>query len=431
LEDLVGQVNELARAEFPDLGFLDPSGELEIHAGHRAVTALRLELPGTEFFHLTQVLIDAEGIADLARDTDRITSSSWKGYRKNLDQAILFDDSNTETAFHTRREHRPWLEIRFRGPVDISRILLRNRGNRTALRARGIRVLLLTDAGRWTTIYDGAERAAQFARAAEEFHGPIAVAADQVGVPRRSSVAADLVRILTQIHLRDYEDSVVRDLKQIDLGDDDRAAFRSLINKTFLADRELEWTSHGIRRSFRFWSEREKRAYVAFAMELVADLRELTDNVCLGFGSVLSVVRDHDLIPHDDDLDVIIGFEPDQAAKITNAIDLIEGFLRDKGYTVSGRPTAHRLVTKPGQTKVDVFVGIFEGDSISWYPGRHGVLRREMIFPAREVSFLGTDCAVPAHPETYLQQVYGPGWSTPDPNFRHSPQPGAYANAIR
>jgi phosphorylcholine metabolism protein LicD len=162
-------------------------------------------------------------------------------------------------------------------------------------------------------------------------------------------------------------------------------------------------------------------------MELVSDLRELNDNVCLGFGSVLSVVRDHDLIPHDDDLDVLIGFEPDQAAKITDAIELIESFLREKGYTVSGRPTAHRLVTKPGQTKVDVFVGIFEGDSISWYPGRHGVLRREMIFPAREVPFLGTDCAVPANPEMYLQLVYGPSWSTPDPNFHHNPQPGAYA----
>lgn len=430
LTELVDRVNTLA-ADFGDLAFLDPQGVLDVTQSHRAVTAVRLELPSNEFFHLTQVLIDADGVDDLAQATERVISSHWKGYRKHLDRALLFDPSNTETAFHTRREHRPWLEIRFRRAVDITRIRLRNRGNRTALRARGIKILVRTVGGRMVTVYDGVDRAAQFARAAESIYGAVANLTDETGAPIAETIGADLVKILTRLHLREYEDSVVRDLKETALSEADRAEFRSLINQTMLFDRELEWTSHGIRRSFRFWSEREKQAYVNFANELISDLRELNPNVCFGFGSVLSIIRDHNLIPHDDDLDVIIGFDPEQAAKINDGIALIEKFLQAKGYTVTGRPTAHRLVTKPGQTKVDVFVGIFEGDSIAWYPGRHGGLTRQMIFPPRQAPLLGIDCAVPAQPEAYLAQVYGPGWSVPDPNFKHAPEKGSYDSVLK
>jgi hypothetical protein len=77
-------------------------------------------------------------------------------------------------------------------------------------------------------------------------------------------------------------------------------------------------------------------------------------------------------------------------------------------------------VARPGQgKKLDVFVGIFEGDTISWYPGTRGSLHRETMFPTSEGPMLGHACPLPRNPLQYLETVYGPGWRNPDPAFRH------------
>ncbi|SDR83414.1 hypothetical protein SAMN04489812_0056 [Microlunatus soli] len=430
LEELVDTVDEIAETSFPDLEFLDPSGVLEVNARVSSVSTVRIELPSNEYFHLSSVQIDAEGVDDLVTATERVASSNWKGYGQLLAQGTLFDPDHRGTGFHTKKEQFPWVEFRFDRPVELRRLRFRNRGNATALRARGLRVRVRTAGGRWTTIYDGAERAQAFVRATEGIFGGVhdVEAAEGGGVV---PAAADLVQLLTQVHLREYGPALVRDLAQIPISPAARAQFRDLVSQKVLGRRELEWTSHGVRRSFRFWKPAEKERYVAYSMELVADLRELTPHVCLGFGSVLAVVRDKDLIPHDDDLDIIVGFEPHEAAKIGDALRLIEKHLGARGYTVAGKNTAHRLVSRRPDKKVDVFVGIFEGDEIAWYPGRRGDLSRQIVFPAQEVEFLGTKCAIPARAETYLERIYGPGWKVPDRHFKHTWDRRGYADLIR
>src|SRR5690606_35569066 len=105
-------------------------------------------------------------------------------------------------------------------------------------------------------------------------------------------------------------------------------------------------------------------------------------DACLGFGSVLSLVRDRDLIPHDDDLDIIVGFPPEVAPRLSVALTLAAEHLTTLGYKVSGKFFSHRHVSRGGM-KLDVFVGIYEdGDSIGWFPGARGALRRCDVFPA-------------------------------------------------
>lgn len=432
LEGVVDAVGEIARAQFPELSFLDPNGVLELSCNLPSVVCLRLELPGTECLHLGQVLIDIDGPVHLVSEAELAASSTWRGYGKHLAEGHVIDPLFRGTGFHTKKEHRPWLEVRFREPVDIQRIRLRNRDNSTARRARGLRVMVRTDAGRWCTVHDGMDREQQFALRTAQVHGSLEdVTGEDGSSPAPASVGGDLARIVTQLHLREYEASLVRDLRLVQFSEEDRGRLRELVNARILHDRELEWTSHGVRRSFRFWSQEEKEEYVAFAMSVVEDLRSLTESVSLGFGSVLAIVRDNDLIPHDDDLDIIIGFEPSKAATIAVGLQLIETALRNAGYVVSGTNTAHRMVSRPGVKKVDVFVGIFEGDEISWYPGHRGALSREIVFPGTEVNFMGVDCAMPADPPGYLAAVYGPDWSTPDPHFKHSGDRKEYAHLIR
>ena len=68
---------------------------------------------------------------------------------------------------------------------------------------------------------------------------------------------------------------------------------------------------------------------------------------------------------------------------------------------------------------VDVFVGIFEGDVVSWYPAARRGLVRTDVFPPSSATLLGVEMAIPASPEAYLERLYGAGWRTPDPDFMH------------
>ena len=214
-----------------------------------------------------------------------------------------------------------------------------------------------------------------------------------------------------------------------DLDADLVKAFRGLVNEQLLPSRQLMWTIHGPCRSFRFWSEDEQLTYVRFASEVVDVLRDLTPHVSLGFGSVLSVVRDRALIPHDDDLDLIIGFEPQEAATLADGLALVSTFLTERGYAVRGNWSAHRQVARTPKGKhLDIFVGLFEGDAISWYPGTRGALDRDTMYPTAVADLLGVPCRIPARPETYLERLYGPGWISPDPNFAHRWDRSAYAD---
>lgn len=230
---------------------------------------------------------------------------------------------------------------------------------------------------------------------------------------------ADLAKILTEIHRRD-DATVHGDLNSLDLSEEEKSRFRTRVNQ-WLVEHEREWNIHGISRTFRFWSEQEKRDYVGFADDVVQSLRDLTDNVCFGFGTVLAVVRDHDLIRHDDDADVIVGLEPSQAFNLADGRKLIRECLAEHGYTVTGKNRwAHHFVWRPtGGHKLDVFVGIFEQDNIAWYPGKRGALTRDMIFPPVYRTFLGHSCPIPRQPERYLEQIYGRDLQTPQPYFHH------------
>jgi hypothetical protein len=100
------------------------------------------------------------------------------------------------------------------------------------------------------------------------------------------------------------------------------------------------------------------------------------------------------------------------------------------GYEVSGEFATHRHVRRPGRKPVDVFVGIFEGDAIAWYPGARGGLTRQIVFPPVAAELLGVRCLIPAQPEVYLERLYGPGWRVPDPYFSHAWDRSAYADIL-
>ena len=407
----------VAAARFIDLGYLGPDGLLDLPLDRDRVLAVRLAVPIGQSLQLQTIGIDAEGVEEMAA-VAQVRASSWRGDDGHgFDPARLFDfDRPTGTIIHTQAEHPAWIEVRFRRPVKLTRLRLRNVSVETARQARGLRISVRT---RWRTqvIYDGGAQLRAWRKL---------VAKAKVGVESD----ADTLTLLDVLDLT-VKGEYARAHKILASRVSDerrRRRFQAAVNLEILPSRGLEWTVHGPQRPFRSWSEEERVDYVRDSDGVVQALRSLTPNVCFGFGSVLSVVRDRALIPHDDDLDIIVGFEAEEAATLSHALGLIEEHLRPLGYEVTGGFAAHRHVRRPGRKRVDVFVGIFEGESISWYPGARGGLTRPIVFPPGRAELLGIPCSIPAQPELYLERLYGQGWRVPDPYFRHGWDLSAYAD---
>jgi hypothetical protein len=190
-------------------------------------------------------------------------------------------------------------------------------------------------------------------------------------------------------------------------------------NESYLMEKQLEWTNHGILRSFRFWSLEEKQAYLRLTVEVMSCCKTVTPHVTLGFGSVLAFMRDNDFVPHDDDMDILVAFPLDVVRRYPEALELLRKAFEANGLRAHGDYPSHRNVNKNNGKSVDVFVGFIEDGRVSWFPSRRGNLRVEDVFPAENVDFLGIECEIPANPNIYLEATYGDSWKTPIANWNH------------
>ncbi len=412
----VADLIAVATERFVNLGFLAPDGLLDLRLDGGPLRGVRVELPRGQL-RLQAIGVSADGVADVAPDAS-VRASSWdETGEAALDPVALLDvDAPTGTLVHTRADQPAWVEVSLRRPLPVTRIRVRNVTDDAARTARAIRV---SARSRWRTkiIYDG--------RAALRAWGDIVTAA-QAAAPSTPSTTA-LIHALDLTVRGDYGRAHTYLASKV-ADEGARRWFRGALNESLLPARHIEWTVHGPKRPFRNWSDAERQAYVADGAQVVDALRSLTPDVCFGFGSVLAVVRDHALIPHDDDIDIIIGFEPAAASTLAEGLRLVEEHLRPLGFDVSGGFAAHRHVRRPGRKHVDVFVGLDEGETISWYPGARGNLTREIVFPPIAAELLGVSCLIPAQPEVYLERLYGTGWRVPDPFFSHDWDRAAYAD---
>ncbi|HVI28791.1 hypothetical protein [Hansschlegelia sp.] len=405
----------LRRDFFPDLFFQSSTTDdpLRIRLLDEPIKVVRFELSEAGTLHLGSMsLEDADGnLSDLSKAALH-TSSVYPGTEKALNARLFFEKQWARVGFHTKKDQSPWAEARLAAPGTYRRLIVNNRGGKWAARAWALRVKVQTADAQWREVYDHQARRRMF----EDV-----LSASVGGYPATCHQAiAALDRIVLEALAGEFR-GMKRNLRaEPGVSRQAKADIRKVVNDQILLPREVEWTTHGVTRSFRFWSAEEKVEYLKDANQLVADLRDITPDVCLGFGSVLSIVRDRDLIPHDDDLDIIIAFPKSVAAKFSEGLKIVSEHLSARGYSVKGNYVSHRHVSLRGAKAVDVFVGVYEeGERVTWFPGPRAVFSRSDVFPPVDVPLFEVPCAVPRNPFLYLEKIYGPDWAVPKPRWHH------------
>jgi len=379
-----------------------------------------IALPTRECLHLHSIrIIDSnDEPVDLKRHANTTASSHYGNSAERVQEGKLFDVEGQHVwAIHTARERNPWVRLSFDPPLrSAETLVINNRRDNYSRRAAQLAVRCSEDGESWNELYRLSDRDA-FSPVADKIsadHGVSDMYAGQIIQSFGTAVAREEYE-----SARTFFRKATQPYKTI---------LRDLTNEIFLDEKGLEWASHGARRSFRFWTQDEKVAYIELANEIIEHLRSFSPDVCFGFGSVLGPARDNDLIAHDDDIDIIIGLTPSQATGIAEGRRQVKELLEAKGYEVRGEFFAHWHVISQG-FKVDVFVGIYDDDgTIGWYPGTRGALTREMIFPTRDISLFGMEYPIPRETEKYLEIIYTKNWRTPDPTWAHDWDPSQYSD---
>ncbi|MDL2266721.1 hypothetical protein LJC46_01880 [Desulfovibrio sp. OttesenSCG-928-G15] len=192
-----------------------------------------------------------------------------------------------------------------------------------------------------------------------------------------------------------------------------------LVSQKIFFPREREITSHGIVRSFRFWSEKERINYLKDACDIIAALEQISPYVSFAYGSVLGFVREASgHIPHDTDHDLVILFPEGENSTYEDAYILVERHLTALGMELRGRDTnmlCTKVAGKRSGTTIDIFPGFYDEQGLArahpTFLGKY--LRLVEHFPVAKAHICGVACPIPHNAVDYLGTLFGKHWRTP------------------
>ncbi len=188
-----------------------------------------------------------------------------------------------------------------------------------------------------------------------------------------------------------------------DFGDMPRAILTA--RQRFLAGLQIVTFGGREKPSNEYWS----RDAAGALLDLRTDLKALGLDFFLISGTLLGCVRERGIIGHDKDVDTGV-FTDMPAADLRRA-------LASTGRFKTKPLTTDKLVQvmHSNGVMIDVFIHWRE-DGVVYHEGQKAAWWNS-DFNLQEVEFLGFPFMIPTSPERYLDENYGVGWRTPDPEF--------------
>ena len=153
----------------------------------------------------------------------------------------------------------------------------------------------------------------------------------------------------------------------------------------------------------------------AVAKEMLKEAKQIMDQLGVVFflrqGTCLGAVRDNELIPWDDDLDIgsVIGLNGLSERSIDRAV----AAFRDNGYSADVQSNDHYIYVALMKSSIRMDWECFRiiDENIFHFPGIRFPIR--LFTGLKEIEFIGEKFLVPNPSEEYLRIKYGPSWMTP------------------
>ena len=162
----------------------------------------------------------------------------------------------------------------------------------------------------------------------------------------------------------------------------------------------------------------------ALVAEVGAEVAALGHACFLDSGTLLGLVREGDVLAHDDDVDLAVVLDPDDSPDAAGAARqwqelrtraLAAGLL-DPDFE-ERRPSHCRVAARDG-LMIDLFPAWQGGGRMYVWPHTYGDLAADDVLPPGRRQVHGVEVLLPRQPELLLEANYGPGWRSPDPTFR-------------
>lgn len=396
---------------------------LRIELLSQNIRYLRIRNPSSGHINLSSIKIFGSSGSPIAPDSVVMQISSLHncanenivGY-ENMTSKIklsLLDSSVKSVNFRTGKEKDPWIILDLGTSQCLSGIELSTRKNHLAKRDWMLELETSKDMENWQIVHSQVNSLTQ--RTEQEL---LTAKADLTDIEYK--IYSNSIKI-SNMYIRQGKLSkrnITDELEVHGLSMDEQAGVKYCVNRV-LKPYQAEIAAHGVTRSYRFWSENEKREELEHANEVIKVLESLVGEACLGFGSCLGAVREGDFIPHDDDIDIIVFHQSSNEKEFEPATADLLNLLVENGVNATEATPYHvRVSMSPGK-KVDVFCGLKRKEKLDWHPGKKSLHTYDDIFPAVTIPFLGTQSLVPKNVVLYLERVYGQSWRIPMPFFAH------------